>query len=456
MRILFVDHVMHRLTSSSAFFLDILKERYEVDTAYLEPDITGTHALAEFERRQDWAGYDLVIAWQLEAVAAITSQHGVPTLLAPMFDGSGVLTEKAWALYRDCSMLHFSYTLHARTRDIIPHQKYIQYYPDPAAYKPVDHSMGAKVFFWMRRPEDLDLGAVLRLVRSGFDSIHVHLKPDRAGEKLVLPEWAASYNITSSSWFDKRSDYDALLDQHTVLVCPRLAEGIGMVMLEGLARGMCVLAHREPTHTEYIADGINGYLFDRLGYTPPDIRRREQLGRMARRGVEDGYARWRRQLEELPSFLEACAMRGSRPFCSPQSARTLVMQSMTDHGQYVGHAEYLVDDLRGAHAPASAAKGDDDTEAAAPKTAKGAPAAAPSADADADGGDDGVAAGNGVNGLLAPVQAVRFSRGQADVDRVRLLMRSVPGWSRIKGLVPLGLKRRIATELADRLGGWRG
>ena len=109
-------------------------------------------------------------------------------------------------------MINFSYNLHARTRDVITHQKWVQYFPDPRLYKECDHSGGNRVFFWLRRPEDLDFEAILRMVRGGFERIHVHLSPDSGGENLTLPVEASSYNVTTSKWFKSKQEFDDLLD----------------------------------------------------------------------------------------------------------------------------------------------------------------------------------------------------------------------------------------------------
>lgn len=428
MKILFVDHAMHKLTTSSLFFVDILKSRFDVDVAFLDPSDLTEQKVDEFDKAQNWSDYDLVIAWQHEAVAAIASQHRIPIVIVPMYDASANMGKPQWRLYDDCSMLNFSYTLHTRTKPVIPHQKYIQYFPDPAKYRPVNHEDGVRVFFWMRRPEDLGLEGVVRLVRGGFDTIHVHTKADGSDVAPPLPDWTASYNITSSHWFEDRADFDALLDNYNVMVCPRMSEGIGMLMLEALARGMCVIAHREPTHTEYIADNVNGYLFDRHGYSPPDIRRRGHLGAMARRGVEVGHQRWQESLKELPEFLLAAAMRPTRPFCSPDSARKLLLQSITDYPEYLKHSEYL------AHKKPAAARTETSFSAG-----------------------NALSATNRARSLVSQTPNLQIAaRHDNGLSEVRQLMGRVPGWRNVKSLVPTKVKTRVASALAGIMGASRG
>ncbi|NQY13154.1 MAG: glycosyltransferase [Henriciella sp.] len=340
-------------------------------------------------------------------------------MLIPMYDGCANNPPYLWSHLEQCSMISFSYNLHARTKEVITHQKLVQYFPNPAAYRKCDHSNGNRVFFWLRRPEDIDFEAVLRMVRGGFDRIHVHLSPDSGAQNISLPVEASSYNVTTSRWFKSKDEFDKLLDEFNVLVCPRLSEGIGMNMLDGLARGMCVIANRDATHTEYIADGINGYLFDHNNYEPLDLRMVQSLGDMARIGVEDGYRNWCEQKASITEFLEDCSVRPTKLEVPIESARLLVRQYFSDFSAYTEHAKHI-----------SEIKDADDTEES----------------------EKSLGLQSGPAALVSPalLNKIEFSHGDRAIDLVRARMNRVPGWRNIKSMVPLALKNRVANALAKR------
>ncbi len=61
-----------------------------------------------------------------------------------------------------------------------------------------------------------------------------------------------------SSWFRDAGEYLDMLAAANVFFAPRRAEGIGMSFLEAMAMGLCVVAPRGPTMSEYIENGRNG------------------------------------------------------------------------------------------------------------------------------------------------------------------------------------------------------
>ena len=135
-----------------------------------------------------------------------------------------------------------------------------------------------------------------------------------------------------------REAFEAAVREANIVVAPRAREGVGMVMLEAMARGCAVIGLDAPTMNEYITHGSNGILLPRavegpagffvrrmlnrmrrLGHRPVACFREslapridwDALGRMdlralgmtAREGHASGYAEWRRQIPQLARFL---------------------------------------------------------------------------------------------------------------------------------------------------------
>lgn len=418
MRVLFIDHELHKKTVSSNFFIDILSKNRRVDKVFFDPEKMSTEKnyLTKFEANIPWNAYDLVVVWQLEVLGLLSQKRRIPTLLIPMYDGCANFEPDIWKIHRSASILHFSYTLFCKSNDAILNQKWVQYFPNPEEYNLVDHSNGRNVFFWMRRPEDLGLETVLKLIRSGFDRLHVHLAPDDPTKEFQLPDWMECYNITTSTWFNSRAELDTLLNDFNIMICPRMSEGIGMGMLEGMARGMCVIAARDATHTEYISDKINGFLFDRDTCSPIPLSRSEIMGKMARKGIADGYIRWIKQIEETQEFIDNAQLKAPQLQWNTETCQLLIEQYFGDIDEYYKHVRYL---------NAQELETIDDTKEA-------------------------------FNSYDAIRSVISSSQLMSDdelnmkrIDKVRLAANKVPGWNNVKDLVPVSLKNKIARMLAE-------
>jgi hypothetical protein len=209
---------------------------------------------------------------------------------------------------------------------------------DPAQFPPAPWHGERVLLYWNRRgmigPRFLhtlcETLAIDRLLfRNGLDPGAdpgaAYDLPNRLGRAAVdvLPR-------TSS-----RDEYFRLTERVNVVVSPRLEEGVGMVMLEGLARGCAVFAADGATMNEYIRSGVDGYLFKPKSFasraagalqarlagvglgTPParfglDGRQPWQeiasldlaaLGRTARAAHVEGRARWTQALPDYVRFI---------------------------------------------------------------------------------------------------------------------------------------------------------
>ena len=107
--IVFFDHAAHRQTRSSDFFVDILRQAFDVEIRYVEAE----RILLPKTLAIDPAA-DLVVLWQLDYLAPFFLAQHRRTVVVPMFDGSGTLGDSHWLASRGARFVNFSYNLHTK------------------------------------------------------------------------------------------------------------------------------------------------------------------------------------------------------------------------------------------------------------------------------------------------------------------------------------------------------
>jgi hypothetical protein len=258
-RLLMIDHAFHRVTDSSRFFAELLATRFAVARLYVLPD-------ARLDL--DWAviaEHDIVVLWQLDFLAPLFLARGHRTVVIPMYDGSSALPQVHWSAAGAARFVNFSRTLHERTRLLGLDTRLAKFFPEPVAADRLPGFDRLRAFLWQRRPEQgINLALLDRLFGAQLHSVHVHAVPDNPAlaRHFAPPPQLGAAAVTVSEWFDDPADYRRLLDDCNVFICPRPAEGIGMAMLEAMARGMLVVANDRPVHNEYICNWVNGVLFN--------------------------------------------------------------------------------------------------------------------------------------------------------------------------------------------------
>lgn len=302
MKILFVDHSFHGKTRSSDFFVEILARHFEVERLYIDPlDHDAMQALAAVEN------VDLAVLWQMDFLAPILLARGVRTLVVPMYDGSAPMPDLHWLWASQARFINFSRRLHDRIQYLGGKSLLVKYYlpPVPEAER-ANFEGSLRVLLWQRRPEHgVNLALIERMFGAQAKSIHIHDAPDdpEVDSAPYLLRQHSGYDLTVSTWFPDRTGFQKLLAAHNVLIAPRRAEGIGMVMLEGLSRGMLVLAADAATHDEYISNWINGVLFHPNGVGTTNFDSAAALGEMAWRSVADGFPRWQSREHDIVAFV---------------------------------------------------------------------------------------------------------------------------------------------------------
>jgi hypothetical protein len=294
MKILFVDHSYHKITTSSQFLVDLLRQFFEVEVFFADPD--KPHDIALLKGK---TGYDAVLLWQMDFLAPFFLAQGLPTIVVPMYDGSGSMPDLHWLWARKAKFINFSRRLHERIKGLGGPSLLVRYYPKPHEQAvPLGWHDDVRVFLWQRRPEHgINLQAVERLFGDNLAAVHVHNATDdpNIDASTYLGIEPKPYRLTTSSWFPSRADYEKVLSDCNFFIAPRRSEGIGMGFLEAMARGMIVCGHDDATHDEYISNGLNGILFNADLPQHVDVQDssfRQRLSAMALKAVGDGHKKW--------------------------------------------------------------------------------------------------------------------------------------------------------------------
>ncbi|WP_421852698.1 glycosyltransferase [Oricola sp.] len=299
-KIAFLDHPFHRKTRSSHFFAEMLGDEFEVHTFYVEDD---PRAIMQEIGDSD---YDIIVCWQTEVCAPYLLMRGKRVICIPMYDSVAYAPDWYWLAMRQARFISFSKKLHDRLKKLGVESFYFQYFGNRHENVPRAKFNELRGFFWQRLPEEgLDYVWARKLLGNVVSSLHIHNAPDFGAPE----DWRPDSLCTVTPFSEDGSDYLDALGQANVYVCPRRSEGIGMAMLEAMARGMCVIAHDEPTANEYIVHKVNGLLID---YGNPPLLVSEEdddVGRICR--VDDGSDRRIRLTPELASRLGEQAYRSS-------------------------------------------------------------------------------------------------------------------------------------------------
>lgn len=340
-RLAFIDHPFHRKTKSSNFFVRLLAPEFDIDIYHLEADPRDQLLLIENNN------YDIVICWQTEFCAPFFLLNQLPVICIPMYDGVENIPDWYWISMRQARFISFSKILHLRLKKLEIESSYVQYYGDCNNPPPKAEFDSLRGFFWQRRPrEGLDYKFARKVFRVSpshrkseksppegrsyndmiVSSLHIHNAPDD-GDPL---DWEPDFTCTVSGFSDNPKIYNEFLSKSNIFLCPRMTEGIGLAMIEALARGMCVIAHDASTANEYIVHNVNGLLID---YNRPplldlDLSKARRMGEKAREiwlaksqewSSQESYLRFyvmtapipsieSSMLKYLPAYLEICRL----------------------------------------------------------------------------------------------------------------------------------------------------
>lgn len=280
------DWFIHK-TKSHKPFLDLFKKEYSVDL------YEGLEWNSELSNRSIFeTKYDLIVFFvrlpPSNQLVLLNCEKFVWIPMNDSFKGNLFVTLK-YITYQglDLKVVCFSRKLFGWLKFFFD-CKYFQYYPKPCFKR---KSFGkVNVLFWVRRKE-ITLENVLKVINLDFvNSLLVRFCPD---VEMNFVKKDSNKIKFVSGWLSKKK-YFGLFDSCNVFVAPRVSEGIGFSFLEAMARGLIVLGNNDSTMNEYVADSVDGFLFNykkpvclNLGSFKLDLVKKNMEARFLA-----GYNRW--------------------------------------------------------------------------------------------------------------------------------------------------------------------
>lgn len=302
-KLVYVGHEYHKKTKSVDFFIEILRQEYEVDYMTFDPETNQINGDSEAFVKK----YDVLVLFQMPVPVSLLKEnfnfkHGV---YVPMYDGTGEAPNQFWLDYKDFNIINFSKTLHERLDKMGFSSYFIQYFPKPALE--VEEGDAGTVFFWQRR-SNININMIGELIsKSQVKNIHIHKAVDPEQEYIEpSDEMKSKYNFSYSTWYANKSDMLEDVKKAAIYVAPREYEGIGMSFLEAMAMGKCVIAPDHPTMNEYIKHGFNGYLYDNHNVAPINMNNSDikEIQKNVYAYMKEGYAEWEKNKNAILCWVE--------------------------------------------------------------------------------------------------------------------------------------------------------
>ena len=295
-RVLFVDHVYHKATRSSAFFVELLRQSFEVNVFRYDR----CYRVSIPREKIDWA--DVIVYWEFLPSRFRIAEPGRRCVFVPMYDNEWG-SRWQWRRIADSGMAVVSFcgriTEHARkcgVKNLLDVRFALP--PSPAPGNP------RVAVLWDRG--QVGIGQVRRLFAPGdLDKLIVVRRPGGGKAPEPIPdEVRETYHVELHEGdYLPDEEYRALLAEPGVYIAPRFTEGIGLSFLEALAAGKFVVAHKDATMDEAIEDGVNGRLVDMRNPARIDLPATDPATRLAK--AEERYARWKKDEERLLAFFAA-------------------------------------------------------------------------------------------------------------------------------------------------------
>lgn len=314
MKILFIGHSYHQSTGSSKFFISLIEKMGPVDFLWDEEWLSPNKKISLNNINE----YNLVIVWQLPHIArSISESAKSKTIYVPMHDAVSGIGARFWRKLRGMRVVCFSYATYIACKNNKVEAFFIQYYPQPKETS--KNFSKLKLFFWQRQRTPNWRSICGDIPVAQFDGIHLHTAIDPGNEPFIspLPCEVNKYNITTSAWFADKDAFLRVLEDCNVFYAPRREEGIGMALLEAMQRGMVCIANNQPTMSEYIVHGMNGFLTPTAPTEPIVIKDEISISSRALNSISSGYRRYLKRSDDLINFLIKKPSRKYRNLLSP-------------------------------------------------------------------------------------------------------------------------------------------
>lgn len=308
-KIAYIDHSFHKKTVSTKFVPDLLSNRGHTVDFFWDDAWQGGRAVDFAEVLH----YDAVIMFQ--SYATLRNEEFFKNLhhnitYIPMLDQFGVWRGPIfnlmafWKPFQGCKVLNFSMAVHGMAVGMGIRSKLFRFYREPSVH--IEERMGLHGFLWVRREDEVSWEVVKKLITTTlFDSFHLHVAKDPGSPEIKMPsiEDIAKYNITISTWFDDKKDFEQVLDKANVFFTPRMEEGIGQSFLEAFSRGQCVVAPNNGTMNEYIQDGFTGLLYDHENPKPLNFSNVKNICVNTHEACKAGYEQWLKSQDALVEYI---------------------------------------------------------------------------------------------------------------------------------------------------------
>jgi hypothetical protein len=307
-RIAYVDHSYHKKTISTKFLPDILVEKGHTVDFFWDDKWKGGGAVSLSEVLD----YDVVIMFQSYCSLgneAFFSKVHPNVVYIPMLDQFGIwrgpISSQSdfWKPFQGSKVLNFSTAAHGMTVGMGIRSKLARFYRKPEVKNDI---VGLHGFLWIRLQDEISWALVKKLIKNTkFDSFHLHIAKDPGSSDVKIPSQIDidKYNISISTWFEKKEDFLNVLKKTNVFFAPRMEEGIGQSFLEAFSRGQCIVAPNNGTMNEYIQDGFTGLLFDWENPKPLDFSNVSDISKNAYDSCIAGYGKWLASQDDIVEFI---------------------------------------------------------------------------------------------------------------------------------------------------------
>ncbi|RMD77356.1 glycosyltransferase, partial [Candidatus Dojkabacteria bacterium] len=297
-KVVYVGHSHHKITKSTQFLLDYLSEFFDLIDLADDSWKGGEYPDLSFI---DGSYHSVIFFHSVPPIDTEEKIRCKNKIFIPMYDGFGNLEENFWSRFRDYKIINFSRKLHQEVTNLGLNSIYLQYFPKPNSFIKGEENT---VFFWQRHTH-LNINTITQLFKPDQKiSIHIHTKVD-PGQSYVAPndDQITKYHITTSDWFEKKSDLLELVASKQIFVAPREYEGIGQSFLEAMAMGKVVIASDRPTMNEYIRHGETGILYDFHNIKPIDLENLEKIQKNTYQFMCNGYDKWIKERIKIIEFI---------------------------------------------------------------------------------------------------------------------------------------------------------
>lgn len=299
-KLLFIGHEFHKTTKSSYFMQELLAEKYEIESFYIDPyKITDTD-FAQISGKT----FDILVLWQvMPSLMELEKYIKFKTCaFFPMYDHTKTLNSPLWNEYKNCNIINFSKAFHKTCKEGGLSSYYIQYFPKPADI--LDEGDEKSIFFWQRSDKitTKTLEKVIDIKK--IDKLYLHKNTDPKN-KFIPPSKNLESKVVYSSWFDTKDEMQKYIQKSALYFAPRRYEGIGMSFLEAMAAGRCVIAPDYPTMNEYIKNRETGFLYD---YKRPELLTLSNIRKIQKNAseyIKQGYEKWEKEKYKIFEYIES-------------------------------------------------------------------------------------------------------------------------------------------------------